>query len=338
VQVRRYSLILMDAQVPTTNPSPYNTISPLDSTDKLLIAFWCLLSLISLFLHYRILLWWGIPAANIAAGVLVWAIARAAKRSDAPVMRIVHDWAAFPLVIFTYKQLYYLIRPIHQGRDYDPLLIALDRALFRINPTEWLTQFSTPPLTELLQIAYSLFYAIFLAIGLELYRRDHSRFRYFRFTIVYGFLLSYIGYFFLPSVGPRFTLHDFSKINTELPGLIVTPALRWFVNIFENIRSGMSNSVALASAQRDVFPSGHVMMTMLAIVLAYRYRLRVRRFMLVLGLLLIIATVYLRYHYVVDLLAGAILAVFCLLTSERVYAFFGETTENTNAKNSADSH
>jgi membrane-associated phospholipid phosphatase len=327
----------MDAQVPITNPSPRNTISPLDSTDKLLIAFWCLLSLISLFLHYQIQLWWGILAANIAAGVLVWCIARAAKKPDAFIMRIVHDWAAFPLVIFTYKQLYYLIRPIHQGRDYDPLLIALDRALFRVNPTEWLAQFSTPHLTELLQIAYSLFYVIFLAIGLELYRIDHSRFRYFRFAMVYGFLLSYIGYFFLPSVGPRFTLHDFSKINAELPGLIVTPALRWFVNIFENIRSGMSNSVALASAQRDVFPSGHVMMTMVAIVVAYRSRLRVRRYILVLGLLLIIATVYLRYHYVVDLIAGAILAVFCLRTSELVHGFLGEATETTRSKNPSDS-
>jgi membrane-associated phospholipid phosphatase len=312
----------MDAKVPNVIPSPNNKISPLHSTDKLLLAFWGLLSLVSLILHSRIRFWWGIPAVNIAAAILVWAIARAAQSTGSKVLRWVHDWAAFPLVIFTYKQLDYLIRPIHQGRDYDPLLIAMDHTLFRANPTVWLAQFSTPYSTELLQIAYSLFYVIFLAIGLELYRSDHSRFRYFRFTIVYGFLLSYIGYFSLPSVGPRFTLHDFSKINTELPGLIVTPALRWFVNIFENIRSGMSNSVALASAQRDVFPSGHAMMTMLAIVLACRYRLKVRRFMLVLGLLLIIATVYLRYHYVVDVLAGAILAVFCLLTSSRAYRFY----------------
>lgn len=319
------------------SPSRNLRVSPLHSTDRILIVFWCLLSLLSLILYDSIPQWWGILTINIAAVILVWTIARADQKMGSTAWRIAHDWAAFPLVVFTYKQLYYLIRPVHGGRDYDQLLIALDQALFLVNPTEWLARYSNPYLTELLQIAYSLFYVIFLVMGFELYRNDHSKFRRFRFAIVYGFLLSYVGYFFLPSAGPRFTLHDFSKINTELPGLLFTPALRWFINIFENINSGMSNSLALASAQRDVFPSGHAMMTIVAIVFAYRYRLRVRHFMLVLSLLLIVATVYLRYHYTIDLLAGAILAVFSLLTSDRVRASFEKGTQNGSATNSMDS-
>jgi membrane-associated phospholipid phosphatase len=299
--------------------------SPFHSTDRLLIAFWIFLSILSAVLHGRLAHWWAIPIANIAVTLVIWGIAHASRSTGCRMLKWAHDWAAFPLVIFTYEQLYYLIRPIHHGRDYDQLLIRLDRMLFGINPTQWLASFSNPCMTELLQIAYSLFYAIFLIIGLELYRNsDPSRFRTFRFTIAYGFLLSYIGYLALPSVGPRFTLHDFSKIGSELPGLFVTPALRWFVNIFESIQPGMSSSVAQASAQRDVFPSGHTMLTIVAVALAYRYALKVRRYLLVLGLLLIIGTVYLRYHYVVDLLAGALLGVFCLLTANRIYKSFGK--------------
>ena len=140
--------------------------SPLHSTDRLMFTFWGLLSLVFLVLHSRLQFWWVIPAANIAAIVLVWAIARASQVTGFKVLRWVHDWAAFPLIIFTYKQVYYLIRLIHQGKDYDQLLIAMDRALFRVNPTEWLAHFSNPCLTEVLQIAYSLFYAIFLIVGL----------------------------------------------------------------------------------------------------------------------------------------------------------------------------
>jgi membrane-associated phospholipid phosphatase len=295
--------------------------SALHSTDRLLVAFWGLLSLVSLALYPRMKFWWAIPAANVAAVFLIWRIARAAQISGLRWVQWVHDWAAFPLVIFTYKQIYFLIRAIHQGRDYDQLLISLDRILLRVNPTQWLMHYSNPYVTEVLQIAYSLFYAIFLLIGLELYRqRDLSRFRYFSFTIVYGFFLSYIGYLFLPSVGPRFTLHDFSKIDRELPGLLFTPVLRSFVNIFESIHPGMSSSAAFAAAQRDVFPSGHTMMALVAVSLAYRYRLKVRSAMLILGVLLIIATVYLRYHYAVDLIAGALLAVLCLATADRVRA------------------
>ena len=216
-----------------------------------------------------------------------------------------------------------MIGPIHQGRDYDQLLMAIDRWLFRINASEWLGGFANPGLTEVLQIAYSLFYVFFVAIGLELYlKRDLSQFRYFRFTVVYGFFISYIGYFFLPAVGPRFTLHDFSKIDIELPGLYLTPALRWFVNIFESIPSGASNAIALANAQRDVFPSGHTMMTVIAAILAFEYKLKIRYYVFCAGMLLILATVYLRYHYLIDLVAGAFLVFPCLLTANRIYAVF----------------
>ncbi len=262
--------------------------------------------------------------SNLAAAILLCALAHREQSTDSRVLRWIHDWAAFPLVIFTYKQLYFMITPIHQGRDYDPLLIAIDRALFRIDPTVWLTRFSVPHLTEILQIAYSLFYVFFIAVGWELYRRqDPVQFQYFRFTIVYGFFISYIGYFLLPAVGPRFTLHDFSKIDNELPGLLFTRSLRWFVNICESIHSGVSNSIAMASAQRDVFPSGHTMMTLVAVALAFRYRLRIRYYTLLTGILLIVASVYLRYHYAIDVLAGALLALPCLATSERMRGLLG---------------
>jgi membrane-associated phospholipid phosphatase len=313
----------MDAQVPLAGISG-NTRKlyfPLHSTDMLLFVFWGSLSIVSLVLHSRIQLWWAIVATDVAAAVLICALAYASQITASKVLRWVHDWAAFALVVFTYKQLYYVIRPIHGGQDFDQLLIALDRFLFRVNPTEWLARFANPYLTEVLQIAYSLFYVLFLAVGIELYRRqDLSQFRFARFTMVYGFLLSYIGYFFLPAVGPRFTLHDFSKIDIELPGLVFTNSLRWFVNIWESIHSGASNAVALASAQRDVFPSGHTMMALVAIALSYRYRLKIRGYVLVLGLLLIIATVYLRYHYLVDIVAGALLALACMRTVNGVYA------------------
>jgi len=295
----------------------------LHSTDRLLIAFWCLLSLVSLILHARIPDWRMIVLGCLAATVVACALAYAARTANSRVLRWMHDWAAFPMVVFTYKQIYFMIRPIHQGRDYDQLLLAVDRALFRVNPTEWLAGFSNPFLTEVLQIAYSLFYVFFVAVGLELYlQKDLLQFRRVRFTVVYGFCISYAGYFFLPAVGPRFILHDFSRIDIDLPGLLLTPFLRWFVNIWESIPPGVSSAVALACAQRDVFPSGHTMMTLIVMVLAYKFRLKIRHYVLGMGVLLIVATVYLRYHYVIDVAAGAFLVLPCLLTTDKVRVLF----------------
>jgi membrane-associated phospholipid phosphatase len=292
----------------------------LQSTDVLFIAFWGLLSLICLALHGRIPLWWVIITANAAACTLLMILACVSRRTGSRVLRAIHDWSAFALVLFTYKQLYFIIGPIHRNKDYDQLLISLDRLIFRTNPTQWIARFSNPLATELLQIAYSSFYVLFIAVGLELYRRrDKSQFSQFRFTVVYGFFVSYLAYFAFPAAGPRFTLHDFSRIDSELPGLLFAEPLRWFVNYFEAIRPGMPNALAFAYAQRDVFPSGHTMLTLMTIVLAYEYRLRIRNYVLGVGILLIIATVYMRYHYAVDLAAGALLAVPCLLTSDKLH-------------------
>jgi membrane-associated phospholipid phosphatase len=300
----------------------------LHSTDRLLMVFWCLLSLICLAMHTRIPAWWVMISANLAACLVTFSLAWAAQTSGRRLLRWMHDWAAFPLVLFTFKDLYFLIGFIHHGRDYDKLLIAMDHALFRVNPTEWLARFSNPYLTEVLQIAYSLFYVLFIAVGLELYRkRDLLQFQYVRFTFVYGFLISYMGYLFLPAVGPRFTIHDFSKIDAELPGLLFTPYLRGFVNFFESIQAGVSNSIAQASAQRDVFPSGHTMLTLIGIKLAYQFRLKVRHYIMGTGMLLIIATVYLRYHYVVDVIAGVLLALSCLKSSNNIHIRFKGDSE-----------
>jgi membrane-associated phospholipid phosphatase len=304
----------------------------LHSIDRLLLAFWCLLSVVCLVIHARIPSWQLFIAANLAAAIVTSAIAWATQSSTLKLLHWIHDWAAFPLVVFTFKDIYFLVRPFHNGRDYDTLLIAIDHALFKVNPTQWLAQFANPFLTEVLQIAYSLFYVLFVVAGVELYRKqDLSQFRYFRFTVVYGFFISYIGYFFLPAIGPRFTLHDFSKINTELPGLALTPFLRWFVNIFESIQAGMSNTIAQACAQRDVFPSGHTMLTLITILLAFKFRLRVRYGILVIGILLIFATVYQRYHYFIDIVAGALLVLPCLLTAGKIYTLFENKRQESNS-------
>lgn len=201
-------------------------------------------------------------------------------------------------------------------------MITIDRWLFKGDPTVWLARLGHPFLTEVLEVAYSMFYILFLIIGYEIYRRnDRNQFGRLRFAIAYGFILSYIGYFLLPAVGPRFTLHDYARIDIELPGALFTPYLRWFVDSGDSIPAGASNAVARALAQRDAFPSGHTMMTIVLIALGFQWRTRSRFFILAVGGLLIAATVYLRYHYVIDVLAGAALAVFCLWTTHGFYEF-----------------
>lgn len=293
--------------------------SSMHTTDVLLIAWAVFLSVINVVFSGRLPYWRVFLVLNAASVIFIVVLAAARERTGSSVIRVIHDWYIAPAVFLTFKQLYYLIKPIHLGADYDDWLIAADRWLFGVDPTVWLYRFSHPVLTEVLMIAYTLFYLLFLMIGYEFYRRnERATFHLFMFTCVYGFLLSYLGYFTLPAVGPRFTLHDFPALDRELPGLWLTPYLRWFVNAGESIPTGVPNDVALSLTQRDVFPSGHTMMTLVLIDFAWRYRMKVRWFVTGTGVLLIIATVYQRYHYVVDLIAGALFMAFCVWTAPRL--------------------
>ena len=256
-------------------------------------------------------------SAVIIGGMCYWAVV-AGKAAPWPRrLRIVY---LFPLIWWYFRIAGMISFPLH-GHDFDNLLIAADRLIFGVNPTWWLfTHFPKwPALTEYLMVCYSMFYFLPCAVALELYlRARHDGIRSKRqldqvvFVIVYGFLLSYVCYFFLPAIGPRFTLHDFASLSKDLPGLWLTEPLRAIVNGGEGILPGMPMAEILRHVTRDAFPSGHTDMTLLTIVLAFQLRARVRWLVLAIGASLIFATVYLRFHYVIDLFGGAVLALITL--------------------------
>jgi membrane-associated phospholipid phosphatase len=66
---------------------------------------------------------------------------------------------------------------------------------------------------------------------------------------------------------------------------------------------------SLEKTKFDVFPSGHTMISVAVLLVALKRARDVFWWLLPIATGLIIATVYCRFHYVVDLIAGALLAV-----------------------------
>jgi membrane-associated phospholipid phosphatase len=237
-------------------------------------------------------------------------------------MRVLHDWSFALYVYVIYRMVLLSAGPGWSGRVFDDWLIGADRWLLGADPTVWLARFAHPIVTEILQPAYASFYLLPLAVAVEMYAGERKwRFRQWAFVCGSGFFLSYAGYLVLPAVGPRFTLHELEATARELPGLWLTPALRAFIDAGGMVPVGAAAGEALRLAPRDAFPSGHTLVTLLSIAWAWRYRLRVRWVVTVVGLLLVLSTVYLRYHYVVDVLAGAALAVLCLAVAPALHSW-----------------
>lgn len=288
--------------------------------DLLAISSGVVMSVVIFLYRHSIPFWTSALALNAGISIAIVAVALLAHRTGWRMLQLAWDFYPVPLILLSFKEVHVFVQSVSH-RDYDDILIAIDRWMFGGDPTVWMSRFSVPLLTEILQIAYASFYFIMLALGIELYvRGEIPKFSHAIFLILYGFFLSYVGYMLVPGVGPRFTLHDFHTLDAEIPGLFLTNVIREFTNVVESIPKGAENAMALA--QRDAFPSGHTQMTLITMVLAQRYRLSARYVIHLLGALLIIGTVYLRYHYVVDLIAGAMFMIFTLWTGRRLFDLF----------------
>lgn len=208
-----------------------------------------------------------------------------------------------PILFDSFVDLLPWVSPIQQ----DPVLIKLDLALIGTHPTVWLERFIHPWLTEILTWAYSSYYFLPPTLAVALYlRRSAADFDRAVFGLVLAFYLSYVGYFLVPAIGPRFTLTHLQ--NAELPGVFMADSIRETLNVLEQFK-------------QDAFPSGHTAVVLVVLFYARQFVPALFWVFLPVVVALIFSTVYLRYHYVVDVVAGILLAVLCVVL-ERVVTHF----------------
>jgi membrane-associated phospholipid phosphatase len=213
-------------------------------------------------------------------------------------------WYPVPLLLACYKEMAILI-PAVRGVADDQWLADLDFSIWHANPTVWLERIQPPALTDFLELAYTLFVPIVLFIPWLLWRRGRfADFRYCTFLMSLGFLASYIGYILVPARGPRFLLDHLQ--HSPLQGGWVFHAMRTTLDRLE-------------SAHYDCFPSGHAELTIIAWWCSRQISKQLSRIYLACTLCIIFATVYLRYHYTVDLAAGALLAVALIAVGPTLY-------------------
>jgi membrane-associated phospholipid phosphatase len=285
--------------------SPIGSATHLTSTrlwavDKVILAY-------TLFTTTLILGWWN--SFLDAWQLLFWHVAGAVlllfevKRPNLT-SRFFRNWYPLPCVAYYYKEMALLIPAIWHS-DSDQALADLDFRIWHVHPTVWLERVSNPVLTEFLQLVYTLFVPAVLLIAFLLWKKGKcAEFQYYAFLIALGYLISYIGYVIVPARGPRFLLRNVQHI--PLQGL-------WLFDAMQNTLD------RLESAHYDCFPSGHTELTILACWGSRLVSNRLFRVYLAYTPLIIFATVYLRYHYTVDLLAGIVVAAALIYFAPALY-------------------
>ncbi len=227
-----------------------------------------------------------------------------------PYWEILRDWFPFLIVLLMYYSLWGDATHLMITRDRDPLLIALDQKLFGFQASVALQRFVSPPLTAWMDFAYfSHILNIPIVAGFIYLRRSRGRFREMMCGVLLVTFVGLLGYLLVPAIGPLYTLRD-----------QYTVSLNQALAVFNRQVEFMD----FARIRRDVFPSLHVALSFLIWMYAFRNSRRLFWLLSPLILSLWASTVYLRYHYLIDIVAGLILAPSCFWIANGLFKRFGE--------------
>jgi membrane-associated phospholipid phosphatase len=209
------------------------------------------------------------------------------------------DLVAVSLCTIVYSSLMWAV-PLVQPRVFDAELVQLDRLLFGgHDPALVFDPIVSPTLTWLFSIFYFFHFPLFYLTPLVLFLQGRRRERAdVLLALMLAMYLGFVGYFLVPALGPLYGLAHLYQ--TELSA-----------NVLRDIVHG--HGVAIGT-----FPSLHAGIAAVVLVFARRDNKRLFWVLLPVALAIWSSTLYLRYHYVIDLLAGWSLALFCCWLSPRL--------------------
>jgi membrane-associated phospholipid phosphatase len=227
-----------------------------------------------------------------------------------PFWEIVRDWLPFLFILLMYYSLWGDATLLMVTTDRDQALIGLDQRLFGFQASLVLERIISPGMTVWMAFAYFFHIINIPLVGCFLYvRRDRARFREMMSGLMVVSFLGLLGYLLVPAIGPMFTLRN-----------QYTVPLRQSMWVFNREVDFMD----FARIRRDVFPSLHVAISFVVWLYAYRNSKKLFWILSPLILSLWVSTLYLRYHYLIDVVAGLILAPISFLLANWLFRRFGE--------------
>lgn len=210
------------------------------------------------------------------------------------VFKFIRNVAPFIFAIAIYTNLHDTIHFVNP-HDVHFQLNDIDEWMFGVSPTVWAERFYSPWLTDWLSFAYMNYFWITVMLVLYMYYKGEEReFRTVMLTMMLCYYGGYLLYIIFPAAPPRLALADLYTINIFKGTSLISDSARAVVNI------------SSASA-RGAFPSLHCTITFLTLGMAWRFHKGLFWVFLPIGISLIVATVYLRHHYIVDIYAGLFL-------------------------------
>jgi hypothetical protein len=211
-------------------------------------------------------------------------------------------------VFLSYFQLRHIL-PAVSERAVDGDIFAFDLRVFHVEPSLAWDRFVNPVTTEWFAFFYFGYFFLLSAhvLGIMCLTRDMFRLAHFAMGVFIVFCTGHLVYMLVPGYGPyRFLAGEF---HHELQG-----GLFW---------SWVQATVHAGGAQKDIFPSLHTAAPTYFALYSFRHRASAPYkytwpVVAFCASQIIGATMFLRWHYLVDIFAGLTLAVVAVTLGEKL--------------------
>jgi hypothetical protein len=221
---------------------------------------------------------------------------------------LLYRLAIVGVVLGSYLQLRDVLPVVSPWAD-DAEIYAFDLRVFGNEPAIWLDRFVTPASTEWFAFFYFLYFLILAAhVVPMLFLLDNGPvIGRFAVGLLLVFLSAHLLYMAVPGWGPYHYLSN--EFHHELRGGVFW---RW-----------VREAVEAGGAQKDIFPSLHTAGPTFVAIFSFRHRKLVPfkytwPLMAFFATQIIIATMFLRWHYLVDVIAGLALATGAAVAGHRI--------------------
>jgi membrane-associated phospholipid phosphatase len=210
-----------------------------------------------------------------------------------PLVRIFRDWFPFFLLSTCYYALYSNLILRVSPHTADATLSKIDASIFGNQPSILLQGWINPWLTDFLSLVYFSHVVFLPGIGLYFYlRKELKTFRRIMMGYLTLILMGVTSYLCVPAVGPGTFFAD--QFTRDLQG--------------HPLSKGIDYIMTVGRVSYDCFPSLHVGIPLLLTMYMYKYYRRLFIPAVIYVACMCFATIYLRYHYFVDVAAAFVYA------------------------------
>ena len=230
-------------------------------------------------------------------------------RPNSATCSLLYRFAIMATLLGTFFQLREIL-PAVSPAAFDAQIYAFDTRVFGVEPSLWLDRYVSSTTTEWFAFLYFLYFLVLTVHVLPMlffWQPEEKELARFGVGFLMIFLSAHLLYMVVPGWGPYWYLKG--VFQHELQGPVFWPLVR------ETVDAG--------GAQKDIFPSLHTAVPTYIAIFSFRQR-RLLPFkyswpvMAFVATQIIVATLLLRWHYLVDVVAGLTLAVTASVLGQRI--------------------